>query len=78
MRTLDQAEQWYSDLAMRYHVSTDPKLCDFAFRLATEPHLLSKMSGSEQDGMLNAIRDNPAILRGARFLALLHPNQTQD
>ena len=75
---LDQAEQWYSDLAIRYHVSTDPKLCDFAFRLATEPHLLSKMSGSEQDGMLNAIRDNPAILRGARFLALLHPNQNHD
>ena len=73
-----QAEQWYSDLAIRYHVSTDPKLCDFAFRLATEPHLLSKMSGSEQDGMLNAIRDNPAILRGARFLALLHPNQNHD
>ena len=74
----DQAEQWYSDLAIRYHVSTDPKLCDFAFRLGTEPHLLSKMSGSEQDGMLNAIRDNPAILRGARFLALLHTNQNHD
>lgn len=73
-----QAEQWYSDLAIRYHVSTDPKLCDFAFRLGTEPQLLSKMSGSEQDGMLNAIRDNPAILRGARFLALLHPNQNHD
>lgn len=74
----DQAEQWYSDLAIRYHVSTDPKLCDFAFRLGTEPHLLSKMSGSEQDGMLNDIRDNPAILRGARFLALLHTNQNHD
>ena len=73
-----QAEQWYSDLAVQYHVSTDSKLCDFAFRLATEPHLLSKMSGSEQDEMLNAIRDNPAILRGARFLALLHPNQNHD
>ena len=73
-----QAEQWYSDLVVQYHVSTDSKLCDFAFRLATEPHLLSKMSGSEQDEMLNAIRDNPAILRGARFLALLHPNQNHD
>ena len=74
---LDQAE-WYSDLTMRYHVSTDPKICGFAFRLATEPHLLPKMFGSELDGMLNAVRDNPAILRGARFLALLHPNQNHD
>lgn len=73
--SLDQAEQWYSDLAVQYHVSTDLKLCDFAFKLATKPHLLSNMSSSEQDGMLNAIRDNPAILRGARFLALLYPNQ---
>ena len=75
---LAQAEQWYSDLAVQYHVSTNPKLCDFAFRLATKPHLLSKMSGSEQDGMLNAIRDNPAILRGARLLALLYPNSNQN
>ena len=67
----DSAEmsRWYSELAARYHVSTEGKLSDFALRLGTEAHLLPRMFGSELDALLDAIRGNPAILRGARFLA---------
>ena len=70
-----QASQWYSELAARYHVNPDRKLCDFALKLSSQPHRLPKMFGSELDEMLNAIRRNPAILRGARLLVLLRTKQ---
>ena len=74
---LTQTSQWYSDLAARYHVSTNRKLSDFALRLSVEPHLIPGMFGAELDAMLNAVRGNPAILRGARFLASASQNQRQ-
>ena len=75
---LDQASQWYSEVATRYQVSIDQKLCDFALRLACQPHRLSDKFGSELEEMLNAILDNPEILRGARFLTLMCNNQNSD
>ena len=74
---LTQTSQWYSDLAARYQVSTDRKLSDFALRLSVEPHLIPGMFGAELDAMLNAVRGNPVILRGARFLAVASQNQRQ-
>ena len=61
--------RWYSELAARYDVSTDRVLSDFALRLGTEAHLLPRMFGKELDTLLDAVRGNRAILRGARFLA---------
>ena len=74
---LTQTSQWYSDMAARYHVSTDRKLSDFALRLSVEPHLIPGMFGAELDAMLNALRGNPVILRGTRFLASASQNQRQ-
>ena len=67
----DPAEmsKWYTELTARYHISTDHKLSDFAFRLGTEAHVLPLMFGSELDALLNAVRGDPAVVRGARFLA---------
>ena len=70
-----QTSQRYSELAARYRVSTDLKLCAFALGLASEAHQIPKAFGSELDGKLKAIRSNPAILRGARLLALLCEKQ---
>ena len=66
-----QTLQRYSELAARYRVSTDVTLCDFALGLASEAQGLPTVFGGELDGKLNAVRSNPAILRGARLLALL-------
>lgn len=71
----DQASQWYSELAARYHVSTEWRLCDFALKLASKAHPLPNIFGSELDGMLSAIQSNPVILRGARFLSLMCANR---
>ncbi len=64
-----EMSRWYSELAARYDVSTDRVLSDFALRLGTEAHLLPRMFGKELDTLLDAVRGNRAILRGARFLA---------
>ncbi|MCY3880395.1 MAG: hypothetical protein OXF74_14610 [Rhodobacteraceae bacterium] len=62
--------QGYVDLAKRYHVCTDAGLAEFAFILATEAHRIPEQFGSDIDGFLNSIRENPSVLRGARFLHL--------
>ena len=73
---LTEMSKWYSELAARFHVSTDRKLSDFTFRLSTEAHLLPFMFGSELDVLLDAVRDNPTVLRGARFLACVIQSDT--
>ena len=73
-----QASQWYSEVAARYEVSINKKLCDFALKLAYQPHRLPEEFGSELEGMLNAILVNPELLRGARFLTLMHNYQRPD
>ena len=74
---LNQTSQWYSDLAARYRVSTDRKLCDFALRLASEAHQVPSVFNSDLDRRLNAVRSNPVLLRGARLLTLLSANHNQ-
>ncbi len=73
--SLAEGSQWYADLAARYRVSSDRKLSAFALRLASEPYRLPHLFGPELDGLHNQIKGNPALLRGARFLALLCANQ---
>ena len=62
--------RWYTDLAKRYHVCTDPVLTSFAFSLASEAHQIQEHFGDEANRLLNAVRESPSVLRGARFLQL--------
>ena len=55
--------------AVRYNVCSDRRLCDFALRLAHQPHTI--VLDADFDSLLSRLMDNPAILRGARLLALL-------
>ena len=75
---LSRLSPWYADLARRYHVCNDPAICDFALRLASRPHLLPAAFGDELANQLDQMSDYPALLRGARLLALLCANQDRD
>ena len=70
--------RWFADLAARYGVCSDRKLSEFALRLASEPYWLAHHFGPDLDGLLNQINGNPALLRGARLLALLCANQDRE
>ena len=59
---------WYAELANRYQVCADARLSAFAFGLATEAHRVPEIFGSELESLVDAIRQNPAVLRGARLL----------
>lgn len=71
----DGAAQWYAELAARYRVCSERRLCEFALRLASQPQRVPGFYGDELDGLLKESRNNPAILRGARLLALLCANE---
>ena len=75
---LVRASQWYWSVAARYNVSNNQRLCDFALKLASQPHQLPDQFGSDLDGMLDSIRSNPAILRGARLLMILRSTDGDD
>ena len=61
---------WYANLTKQHHICSDARLTDFAFCLAREAHEVPQRFGNDVDKLLNAIRDNPSVLRGARFLQL--------
>ena len=65
--------KWYAELAYGYHVCADPILSEFAFSLAMDAHRVPEVFGSNLDKLLAAVRENPAILRGARFLKCVAP-----
>ena len=66
-----QRTLWFSEVAARYRVCKDSKLCEFALRLASQPQALSVLPFAELDTLFSQISNNPATLRGARLLALL-------
>ena len=68
--------QQFSEAAARHGVCRDRRLCDFALRLANQPVTTVRDPGFDE--LLAKIVDNPAILRGARFLALLAENNSGD
>ena len=70
-RALLQRTLWFSEVATRYRVCKDSKLCEFALRLASQPQALSVLPFSELDTLVSQILNYPATLRGARLLALL-------
>ena len=59
---------WYAELADRYHVCADARLSAFAFCLATEAHRVPEIFGNDLEALVDSVRENPAVLRGARFL----------
>lgn len=65
------ASDWFIKLAARHDVCKDPELCIFAIRLAGAPHRIQEAYGANLDRMLSRIVATPAILRGARLLAVL-------
>jgi len=62
---------WFADVAARYQVCSDRGLCEFAMRLASEPHNLASVPKPVLDRLLTEIKDKTILLRGARFLALV-------
>lgn len=66
-----QSSAWYADLAKRYRVSKDVKMCQFAMRLAFLPQTLSRVYGADLDGMVKRASSEQQLVRGARFGALL-------
>lgn len=72
---LTEGCRWFADLAKRYGVCPDPATSSFALKLASAPQKLSRISREQFDRHIREIRNQPAVLRGARLLALLSANQ---
>ena len=64
---------WFFSVAVRYQVSSDQGLCDFALQLASRPQelLVIVPVSSVLDSLLSEIREKSGLLRAARFVALL-------
>ena len=62
--------------AVRYGICSDRRLCDFALRLAHQPHVTAL--DADFDSLLPSLMDNPAILRGARLLALFGASSSKE
>ncbi|WP_116002743.1 hypothetical protein [Consotaella salsifontis] len=75
---LAQATQWYVELAERYGICKERRLCEFALRLACQPQRLIEVYDRDLDELFRSLRNCPAILRGARMLALLSANRDHD
>ncbi len=67
----DQRTAWFADTAARYRICDGPKLCGFALRLASQPQAVGTLSSSELGALTSQLLNCPAVLRGARLLALL-------
>ena len=62
------ASLWYQELAARYQICTNRRVSEFAVKLGTEAHKVPENFGRETDDLLVNVRENPAVLRGVRFL----------
>lgn len=74
----DDRVRWFADVAARYKVSRDHSLSRFTLRLASDPLAVARVYRKELEGLLDSLRKTPALLRGARLLALLSANETPD
>ena len=70
--------QWYSDVARRYGICPEPKLCTIALRIACQPEHLLSVSETERGQLLRQVTDNVALLQGARLIAVLAANHNQE
>jgi hypothetical protein len=62
---------WYADVAVRYQVSSDKGLCEFALNLASRPGDMLHLPKSFLSTLLSDIQKNKVLFRGARLLAIL-------
>ncbi|MBL4802359.1 MAG: hypothetical protein JKY45_10735, partial [Emcibacter sp.] len=62
---------WYADLARRYKVCTDAKLCAFAVDFAHDPHQVLHIYQKELPILLAGLLKKPFLLKGARFATLV-------
>ncbi|MDO8589230.1 MAG: hypothetical protein Q7T82_19560 [Armatimonadota bacterium] len=67
--------EWYAEVAAEYKICSEKDLCEFALRLASQPHKSLLLPEAKFDGLLHQIGQKPALLRGARLLALLAASQ---
>jgi hypothetical protein len=74
----DDRVRWFADVAARYKVCRDHNLSRFTLRLASDPLAVARGHRDELEGLLDSISKTPALLRGARLLALLSANETPD
>ena len=70
-RGVRSGSQWFGALAARYGVSNDLALATFALRIASSPFGLADHYGAGLTELLRRSRDHAALVRGARFAALL-------
>jgi len=66
---------WYAEVAAEYKISSEKELCAFALKLASQPHQSLLLPEAKFDELLRKISQKPALLRGARLLALLAASQ---
>ncbi|HXY99029.1 MAG TPA: hypothetical protein VEI03_03450 [Stellaceae bacterium] len=64
-------KKWFAGKAAQYNISTDPALCEFALKLASQPQRLCAMYRENLEGFFKQVAANPVLLRGARLVALI-------
>lgn len=72
--------QWFAKVAERYLVCSEEGFCEFALRLASEPHQLLRWPRPALVPLFQEIKQRTILLRGARLVALLsamsHPDSS--
>jgi len=63
--------KWFSEVAGRFSVCSDSKLCCLALRLASQPDFLLQLSEADRQHVLGQVRGNAILFRGARLVAAL-------
>lgn len=69
---------WFFSVTVRYQVSSDQGLCNFALQLASRPQELPVIVPltSVLDSLLSEIKEKSGLLRAARFVALLSASRS--
>lgn len=68
---LEDATEWYSELAARYDVCQDKNLCRFSIQLACAPFVLPIRDFGELEDLLQQVKSNSSVLRGVRYSILI-------
>ena len=69
--SINAMTQWYVKIAKTYSVCDDADLCALAIRLVSNPYQVLKFYSENFETVLGRLAERPALLRGARFVALL-------
>ena len=66
---------WFSERALRFDVCSDEALSRFTLDLAVQPYKLTHIYRDDLLELLRRAKENPLLVRSARFVALLSANQ---